>query len=170
AAASIQQRVGLELATVRGDGVRRVGIQRAVGLGAAGQRCGRQGNDEVLVMVHAAIFHADPRRRGLSYASRHTMRILLVEDDAVLGDVMLHSLGDAGHRVDRASTVAEASHLWRVQRFDAVLLDLNLPDGSGLNALREARARDDHTPVPVLTARNRPEERIGGLDAGAGAY
>jgi len=98
------------------------------------------------------------------------MRILLVEDDAVLGDVMLRSLGDAGHRVDRASTVAEASHLWRVQRFDAVLLDLNLPDGSGLIALREARARDDHTPVMVLTARNRTEERIAGLDAGADDY
>jgi len=98
------------------------------------------------------------------------MRILLVEDDAVLRDVMLRSLGDAGHRVDVASTVAEAAHLWRVQRFDAVLLDLNLPDGSGLTALREARARDDRTPVLVLTARNRTDERIAGLDAGADDY
>jgi len=98
------------------------------------------------------------------------MRILLVEDDAVLRDVMLRSLADAGHRVDVASTVADTSHLWRVQRFDAVLLDLNLPDGSGLVALREARARDDHTPVLVLTARNRTDERIAGLDAGADDY
>jgi DNA-binding response OmpR family regulator len=66
--------------------------------------------------------------------------------------------------------VADASQLWRVQPFDAVLLDLNLPDGSGLIALREARARDDHTPVLILTARNRTDERIAGLDAGADDY
>ena len=98
------------------------------------------------------------------------MRILLVEDDAVLGRVMLRSLGDAGHRVDLATTLDEARHFWRVQPFDAVLLDLNLPGGSGLTVLREARARQDRTPTLVLTARNRTEERIAGLDAGADDY
>ncbi len=98
------------------------------------------------------------------------MRILLVEDDAVLRDVMLRSLGQAGHRVDAAATAAEARHLWHVQPFDAVLLDLTLPDGSGLSVLREARARNDRTPVLVLTARNRTDERIAGLDAGADDY
>ena len=98
------------------------------------------------------------------------MRILLVEDDAVLGTIMLRSLSDAGHRVDLAVTLDEARHFWRVQAFDAVLLDLNLPDGSGLSVLREARARQDRTPTLVLTARNRTEERIAGLDAGADDY
>ena len=106
------------------------------------------------------------------------MRILLVEDDQVLRDVMVRSLGDAGHRVDVAETVEQAEHLWHVQPFDAVLLDLNLPLsgaahaglGSGLRALRAARARGDRTPVLVLTARNRTEERIAGLDAGADDY
>lgn len=98
------------------------------------------------------------------------MRILLVEDDAVLREVMVRSLCDAGHRVDVAETRDAAAHFWRVQPFDAVLLDLNLPDGSGLQALREARARGDRTPVLVLTARNRTEERIAGLDAGADDY
>jgi two-component system OmpR family response regulator len=106
------------------------------------------------------------------------MRILLVEDDAVLREVMLRSLADAGHRVDVASNVDDADHLWRVQPFDAVLLDLNLPvtgaissaTGSGLTALRHARARGDRTPVLVLTARDRTEERIAGLDAGADDY
>ena len=98
------------------------------------------------------------------------MRILLVEDDAVLGRVMLRSLGDAGHRVDLATTLDEARHFWRVQPFDAVLLDLNLPGGSGLTVLREARARQDRTPTLVLTARNRTEERIAGLAAGADDY
>jgi DNA-binding response OmpR family regulator len=106
------------------------------------------------------------------------MRILLVEDDAVLRSVMLRSLGDAGHRVDVAGSVEEADHLWRVQTFDAVLLDLNLPAtasptsglASGLTALRHARGRGDRTPVLVLTARDRTEERIAGLDAGADDY
>jgi DNA-binding response OmpR family regulator len=106
------------------------------------------------------------------------MRILLIEDDDVLRHVVLKSLADAGHRVDAASNLADASHFWRVQPFDVVLLDLNLPQsnqtqapmGSGLWVLREARARGDRTPVMVLTARNRTEERIAGLDAGADDY
>lgn len=98
------------------------------------------------------------------------MRFLLVEDDAVLREVVQRSLGDAGYRVDVAATAADARHLWRVQPFDAVLLDLNLPDGNGLAVLREARARGDRTPVLVLTARGRTDERIAGLDAGADDY
>lgn len=98
------------------------------------------------------------------------MRILLVEDDPTLHEVMRQSLLALGHRVECASTLANAQHWWRVQPFDAVLLDLNLPDGSGLTALREARARGDKTPVIVLTARNRLEERIAGLDSGADDY
>ncbi len=106
------------------------------------------------------------------------MRILLVEDDVVLREVMVRSLTDAGHRVDVAETLEQAEHFWLVQPFDTVLLDLNLPLtdhpmsglGSGLKALRNARARGDRTPVLVLTARNRTDERIAGLDAGADDY
>ena len=106
------------------------------------------------------------------------MRILLVEDDPVLQAVVHRSLTDNGHRVDAASDLATAAHWWRVQPFDAVLLDLNLPQdgwqgsgpGSGLALLRDMRARGDKTPVLVLTARNRTDERIAGLDAGADDY
>ena len=106
------------------------------------------------------------------------MRILLVEDDPVLQAVVQRSLLDSGHRVEVAADLATAGHWWRVQPFDAVLLDLNLPRdarpgggmGSGLSLLREARARGDKTPVLVLTARNRTDERIAGLDAGADDY
>lgn len=106
------------------------------------------------------------------------MRILLVEDDPVLLSVVQRSLSDAGHRVEVASDLATAAHWWRVQPFDAVLLDLNLPlqqradsgMGSGLNLLREMRSRGDRAPVLVLTARNRTDERIAGLDAGADDY
>ncbi|MCX7035610.1 MAG: response regulator transcription factor [Proteobacteria bacterium] len=98
------------------------------------------------------------------------MRILLVEDDVTLGQVVRQSLLQTGHRVDLAVSGAQARHLWQVQPVDAVLLDLNLPDENGLTLLREARARGDRTPVIVLTARNRTEERIAGLDAGADDY
>ena len=106
------------------------------------------------------------------------MRILLIEDDAVLQTVMLRSLSDAGHRVDAAGHLEDAAHFWQVQSYDAVLLDLNLPingqaraaQGSGLQLLRDARRRGDRTPVMVLTARNRTDERIAGLDAGADDY
>ena len=106
------------------------------------------------------------------------MRVLLVEDDQVLQTIMLKSLEDAGHRVDHASHLDQAKHFAFVQSYDAILLDLNLPQregahspmGSGLSLLRELRVRGDMTPVLVLTARNRTEERIAGLDAGADDY
>ena len=91
-------------------------------------------------------------------------------DDTVLRKVLGDSLRDAGHRVDEAATLADTRALWHVQPFDAVLLDLNLPDGSGLTALREARRNGDATPVLVLSARDRAAERIAGLDAGADDY
>lgn len=106
------------------------------------------------------------------------MRILLVEDDKLLCSVVARTLREGGYVVDTASTLGDAQHLWLVQTYDAVLLDLNLPLdnrpasplGSGLVALRAARARGDQTPVLVLTARNRTDERIAGLDAGADDY
>ena len=106
------------------------------------------------------------------------MRILLVEDDPVLSRTMAQGLENAGHRIEHAHSVEEAQHWWAVQAFDAVLLDLNLPHtaharsglGSGLTALRSARARGDRTPVLVLSARDSTEDRIAGLDAGADDY
>jgi DNA-binding response OmpR family regulator len=106
------------------------------------------------------------------------VRVLLIEDDAVLQAVMLRSLSDAGHRVDVAAHAQDAAHYWGVQTYDVVLLDLNLPlnakahapQANGLQLLRDARRRGDRTPVLVLTARNRTDERIAGLDAGADDY
>jgi DNA-binding response OmpR family regulator len=106
------------------------------------------------------------------------MRILVVEDDAVLLAVVTRSLGEAGHRVDGAPDLERARHFARVQLYDAILLDLNLPlsasphagMGSGLTWLRELRSQGVRTPVMVLTARNRTDERIAGLDAGADDY
>lgn len=106
------------------------------------------------------------------------MRILLIEDDPVLQSVVQQSLSDQGHRVDVAGDGAQAQYLWHVQAYDAVLLDLNLPHThkagagpfNGLDLLRARRQKGDKTPVLVLTARNRTDERIAGLDAGADDY
>lgn len=106
------------------------------------------------------------------------MRILLIEDDPVLQSVVQQSLSDQGHRVDVAGDGAQAQYLWHVQAYDAVLLDLNLPHThkagagpfNGLDLLRARRHKGDKTPVLVLTARNRTDERIAGLDAGADDY
>jgi len=106
------------------------------------------------------------------------MRILLIEDDQVLQYVVQQSLSDKGHRVDVAGDGAQAQYLWHVQTYDAVLLDLNLPHThkpgagqiNGLDLLRARRQKGDKTPVLVLTARNRTDERIAGLDAGADDY
>lgn len=98
------------------------------------------------------------------------MRILIVEDDEVLIDGLKVGLGLAGFTVDAVETCADAAAALHASTFDAVVLDLMLPDGSGLNVLAEMRQRDDATPVLLLTARDSVADRVSGLDAGADDY
>ncbi|MBB4020137.1 MULTISPECIES: winged helix-turn-helix domain-containing protein [Alphaproteobacteria] len=98
------------------------------------------------------------------------MRVLVVEDDAVLLNGLQVGLGLAGFTVDAVSTCADASAALRISAFDAVVLDLMLPDGSGLGVLDELRGRQVGTPVLLLTARDSVPDRIAGLDAGADDY
>lgn len=98
------------------------------------------------------------------------MRVLVVEDDPVLANGLEMGLGLAGSTVDRVANCADASAVLEVARFDAVVLDLMLPDGSGLDLLRDIRARGDRTPVVVLTALDEVPERVKGLDSGADDY
>jgi DNA-binding response OmpR family regulator len=72
--------------------------------------------------------------------------------------------------VDWVRDAAAAQGTLASERFDLVLLDLGLPQGNGLDVLRELRARGDATPVIVLTARDGPGDRVAGLDAGADDY
>lgn len=98
------------------------------------------------------------------------MRILLVEDDPVLADGIRAGLGLAGLTVDAVTTCADAQAALGSSRFDALVLDLMLPDGSGLDVLAALRARQDATPVLLLTALDETTDRIRGLDAGADDY
>jgi len=98
------------------------------------------------------------------------MRFLLVEDDRMIGDTLRAALRMEGHAVDWVRDAAAAQGTLDSERFDLVLLDLGLPQGNGLDVLRELRGRGDATPVIVLTARDGPGDRVAGLDAGADDY
>lgn len=98
------------------------------------------------------------------------MRLLLVEDNDRLSEFLEKGLADAGFAVDRAGTLAEAAASLDASRFDAVILDLGLPDGDGLTLLKSRRAGGDRTPMLILTARDGVSDRVGGLNAGADDY
>jgi len=98
------------------------------------------------------------------------MRILVVEDDPVLSDGLKVGLGLAGWTVDNVSRLDDARAAVGGMCFDMIVLDLMLPDGSGLELLSEMRARGDATPVLLLTAIDETPDRIRGLDAGADDY
>lgn len=98
------------------------------------------------------------------------MRVLLVEDDELLGDAVRTHVARQGHAVDWAMTCEEAEASLAAARFDLILLDLRLPDGRGLDILKGLRARRDATPVIIMTAHDQVSERIAGLNAGADDY
>lgn len=96
------------------------------------------------------------------------MYVLLVEDDPVIADGLCAGLRQAGHSTEHVASSAAAHEVLQApQHFDAVILDLGLPDGSGLEVLRRLRSRGSALPVLVLTAHDGIGERIRGLDSGA---
>jgi two-component system OmpR family response regulator len=98
------------------------------------------------------------------------MRILLVEDDMVLGAAVRdHAVGD-GHSVDWVKRLDAAGDALKSIAYDLILLDLMLPDGRGIVFLKGMRGRGDVTPVVVLTALDQVSDRIEGLNAGADDY
>ena len=98
------------------------------------------------------------------------MRILLVEDDELLADGLLRALRADGYTLDHVSRGDLVMPALEQGKFDAVLLDLGLPGLDGVEALRVVRARRQNVPVIVISARDRLEDRIAGLDAGADDY
>ena len=98
------------------------------------------------------------------------MRILLVEDEPNLGAAVQEHVRQAGHAVDWLQRLGEADAAIRTVAYDALLLDLHLPDGKGLDFLRALRARREVLPVVILTAIDQMSDRVEGLSAGADDY
>lgn len=98
------------------------------------------------------------------------MRILVVEDDPILLDGLSVGLNIAGFAVDAVTSCEDAYSAISLQNYDAMVLDLMLPDGSGLDILTQLRRNKNDLPVLLLTARDQIAERIAGLDAGADDY
>ncbi len=101
-----------------------------------------------------------------------TPRLLLIDDDARLAAMVTDYLKPSGFDVETASTLAAGRKALAEKTFDALILDLMLPDGDGLDLTRELRAspRTRHLPLLMLTARGEPLDRIVGLELGADDY
>lgn len=98
------------------------------------------------------------------------MRILLVEDDVLLGDATRIGLQQMGYSVDWLKDGLAAKYALETEIFDVIVLDLGLPKLAGLDLLRHIRAQSITTPIIILTARETVEDRIKGLDNGADDY
>lgn len=98
------------------------------------------------------------------------MRLLLIEDDAMIGDALVDLLRQERYVVDWVRDGAEGDAALQQGQFDLVILDLGLPRRDGLSVLKAMRARRDRTPVLITTARDAVRDRVMGLDAGADDY
>lgn len=98
------------------------------------------------------------------------MKVLLIEDDAMIGESIQVALGSEGIAVDWAKTGADAERALAAQSYDALLLDLGLPQRDGIDILRDLRGRGDGTPVLIVTARDTVSDRVLGLKEGADDY
>src|SRR5581483_7955632 len=98
------------------------------------------------------------------------MRVLLVEDEPKLAALLQRALREEGHPVDVAGRGEDALWMARSAPYDAIVLDVMLPDLDGFEIVRRLRAREVWTPVLMLTARDAVADRVDGLDAGADDY
>ncbi|KXW55447.1 response regulator [Ferrovum sp. PN-J185] len=98
------------------------------------------------------------------------MKILLVEDDSILGDGIRAGLKQAGYATDWVQDGMAATHALKTGDYSAMILDLNLPKKSGLDVLADCRSQKNAIPVLILTARDTLSDKIKGLDSGADDY
>ncbi len=98
------------------------------------------------------------------------MRLLLVEDHATFAELVRQNLEREGFAVDVVETAGDGDAALRAVSYDAIILDLGLPDASGLTLLRDLRAAGKSTPVLILTARDTVDDRVTGLNAGSDDY
>ncbi|MFZ5895434.1 MAG: response regulator transcription factor [Myxococcota bacterium] len=97
------------------------------------------------------------------------MRILIVEDDVQLSELLGRILGEEGHSLQFTSSLVEARRAL-AERFDIIVLDRMLPDGDGLELCAALRSNGDDTPILMLTARTEVQDRVAGLRNGADDY
>jgi DNA-binding response OmpR family regulator len=98
------------------------------------------------------------------------MRLLVVEDNAKLSELLAQGLAQAGFESDRVTRLLAAEEALAATTYSAMILDLGLPDGDGRTLVTSLRARGDHIPVLMLTARDGLEDKVAGLAAGADDY
>lgn len=98
------------------------------------------------------------------------MRVLVVEDDLMIGESLSEALQDEAYTVDWVKDGRQAILTLRVQPYDIILLDLGLPEVDGMGVLTAIRDAKIETPVLILTARDHLKDRIAGLDSGADDY
>lgn len=98
------------------------------------------------------------------------MRVLVVEDEPALREQLVHELRRAGYTVDAAADGAEGLYAAAEYPIDVAIIDLGLPKVSGLDLIRKARAQGLTMPVLILTARDRWQDKVEGLQAGADDY
>ena len=98
------------------------------------------------------------------------MHLLVIEDERVLCETIVRSLRRLAYSVDHCYDGDQALELLGTERYDLVLLDLNLPGKDGMTVLRTFRQRDRKTPVLILSARSEVKDKVEGLDAGANDY
>ena len=98
------------------------------------------------------------------------MRLLLVEDSERLQELLSESLKSSGYMLDAVATVAELHSSVAAANYDLLIIDLGLPDGDGLEAIRSLRAAGASVPILIITARGSVDDRISGLDSGADDY
>jgi two-component system OmpR family response regulator len=100
----------------------------------------------------------------------HVVRLLIIEDDERLADALRRGLRARGHVVDCALDGADGERSASGGGYDAIVLDLNLPDCDGLDVLRTLRKQGERVPIVVATSRDETEDVVAGLDAGADDY
>jgi DNA-binding response OmpR family regulator len=97
-------------------------------------------------------------------------KIFLLEDEKPLADIVMDWLTSQNHMVDWVNLVNEAKIRLKIYPYDLVILDVNLPDGNGMDVCRDFRSNGGTTPILMLTGRNKVQEKAAGLDAGADDY
>lgn len=98
------------------------------------------------------------------------MRLLVIEDDATLRETLTTKLRDAGFAIEQAADGKEGLYFALEYPIDLAIIDIGLPEMSGLDIIREVREQGKSYPILILTARDRWEDKVDGLDAGADDY